>query len=116
MKEAFEKIRERLEKEVFVAELHGGEWNGQTIDNLLCLGNVVNVISEVEAKYGNDWISVEKSLPKEDGWYLVYTKPDKEYKSINKARFIKNYDYHWHGAGGIWRNVAYWMPLPESPI
>lgn len=53
MKEAFEKIKERLEKEVFVAELYGGGWNGQTVDNLLCLGNVADVISEVEAECCN---------------------------------------------------------------
>lgn len=36
-----------LEKEIFSAELYGDEWNGQTVDNLLCLGDVVAVIEEM---------------------------------------------------------------------
>jgi hypothetical protein len=68
-----------------------------------------------------NWINVKDQPPKKEGWYLVYTKPDKGYKSINKAEFCKGYEWnnftpYWRGAGGHWGNVAYWMPLPEPPI
>lgn len=67
-----------------------------------------------------EWISVEERLPEQEGWYLVYTMPDKKHKSVNKAEFRKGYEWnnfepYWRGAGGNWGNVAYWMPLPEPP-
>ena len=76
MKEAFEKIKERLEKEIFVAELYGGEWNGQTVDNLLCLGNVADVISEVEEEYGNGKTNADRIRAMSDeelAEFLIYS-------------------------------------------
>ena len=69
---------------------------------------------------GSKWISVKERLPEEEGWYQVYTAPDKGYKSINKAMFRKGFEWNnftprWHGAGGTWGNVTHWMPLPEPP-
>lgn len=67
-----------------------------------------------------EWISVKERLPEQEGWYLVYTMPDKKYKSVNKAEFCKGYEWnnfetYWRGAGGHWGNVAFWMPLPKPP-
>ena len=67
------------------------------------------------------WISVKERLPEEEGWYWVFTTPDRGYKSVNKSYFVKynpwekTFDPHWHGAGGTWTNVNHWMPLPEPP-
>ena len=66
------------------------------------------------------WIPVTERLPEEEGWYLVYTTPNREHKSINKAMFCKgyawgNFEPYWCGAGGHWANVTHWMPLPEAP-
>lgn len=66
------------------------------------------------------WIPVTERLPEEEGWYLVYTTPNREHKSINKAKFCKGFEWNnfkpeWHGAGGRWENVTHWMPLPEPP-
>jgi len=66
------------------------------------------------------WIPVAERLPEEEGWYLVYTTPNREHKSINKAMFCKgyawgNFEPYWRGAGGHWANVTHWMPLPEPP-
>lgn len=66
------------------------------------------------------WIPVTERLPEEEGWYLVYTTPNREHKSINKARFCKgyawgNFEPYWCGAGGNWANVTHWMQLPEPP-
>jgi hypothetical protein len=67
-----------------------------------------------------EWISVTERLPEEEGWYLVYTTPNREHKSINKAMFCKgyawgNFEPYWRGAGGHWANVTHWMPLPQPP-
>jgi hypothetical protein len=66
------------------------------------------------------WIPVQERLPEKEGWYLVYTAPDKKHRSINKAEFCKgfewnNFEPYWRGAGGHWGNVTHWMPLPEPP-
>ena len=67
-----------------------------------------------------EWISVDDRLPEEEGWYLVYTTPNREHKSINKAMFCKgyawgNFEPYWRGAGGHWANVTHWMPMPNPP-
>ena len=67
-----------------------------------------------------EWISVEDRLPEEEGWYLVFTTPNREHKSINKAMFCKgyawgNFEPYWRGAGGHWANVTHWMPIPLPP-
>ena len=69
---------------------------------------------------GSKWISVKERLPVQEGWYLVFTVPDRGYKSINKGYFCKGYAWdnftpRWSGAGGRWTNVTHWMPLPEPP-
>lgn len=74
----------------------------------------------VVRSYGDKWIPVTERLPEEEGWYQVYTTPDRGQKSINKAMFHKgfewdNYTPRWHGAGGYWANVTHWMPLPPAP-
>ena len=66
------------------------------------------------------WIPVTERLPDEEGWYLVFTTPNRGYRSINKGQFIKGYEWdnfkpRWRGAGGTWTNVTHWMPLPEPP-
>ena len=66
------------------------------------------------------WIPVSERLPDEDGWHLVFTTPNRGYRSINKGQFIKGYEWdnfkpRWRGAGGTWTNVTHWMPLPEPP-
>ena len=68
----------------------------------------------------NKWIPVSERLPDEEGWYLVFTTPNRGYRSINKGQFIKGYEWdnfkpRWRGAGGTWTNVTHWMPLPEPP-
>lgn len=66
------------------------------------------------------WISVKDRLPEEEGWYLVYTTPNREHKSINKAMFCivcarGNVESYWRFAGGYWANVTHWMHLPQPP-
>ena len=68
------------------------------------------------------WIPVKERPPEKEGWYQVYTTPDKGPRSINKAQYRKQPSWsvnagegYWCGSGGIWTNVTHWMPLPEPP-
>ena len=92
-----------------IADPYGNCKIGYIADHLIANGVTVQ-----------QWIPVTERLPEEDGWYLVYTTPNREHKSINKARFCKGFEWdnftpRWCGAGGHWANVTHWMPLPEPP-
>lgn len=81
---------------------------------------IANGVTVTDNNVGGKWISVKERLPKEEGWYLVYTTPNREHKSINKAMFCKgyawgNFEPYWRGAGGHWANVTHWMELPDPP-
>lgn len=39
-----DKVVKKIENKMFSAELYGDEWNGQTVDNLLCFGDVHEII------------------------------------------------------------------------
>ena len=69
-----------------------------------------------------EWIPVKERPPEKEGWYQVYTTPDKGPRSINKAQYRKQPSWsvnagegYWCGSGGVWTNVTHWMPLPEPP-
>lgn len=84
------------------------------------ISNLREYIQTADVSHRADWISVEERLPETEGWYLVYTAPDKKHRSVNKAEFFKgfewnNFEPYWHGAGGNLSNVTHWMPLPEPP-
>ena len=60
--EKLEKILEELESVIFSAEVYNDEFNGVTINNLICLGNVKDILE----KHMNDgWIPVEECLPED---------------------------------------------------
>lgn len=65
MKEAFEKLKERL-RELEKECLSMYDWHGQTITL-----DALSIVSEVEAEYGNGWIDVKDRLPEKDGYYLT---------------------------------------------
>lgn len=69
-----------------------------------------------------EWIPVKERTPEKEGWYQVYTTPDKGHRSINKAQYRKQPSWsvnagegYWCGSGGIWTNVTHWMPMPKPP-
>ena len=47
MKEFVKKLMSMLEKQIFSAELYDYGWKGQTVHNLLCLGDVKNVAEQL---------------------------------------------------------------------
>ena len=55
-----EKILYELEKRIFTAEVYNDDFDGTTITNLICLGDVRDILE----KHMNDgWIPVEERLP-----------------------------------------------------
>lgn len=101
-----EKILYELEKCIFTAEVYNDDFDGTTITNLICLGDVRDILE----KHMNDgWIPVEERLPDESlnsviGW--------DEYRE--RCCFVQYY-------GGKWSlradrepiKIIAWRPLPE---
>lgn len=83
-------LLENLEKEIFSAELYGDEWDGQTVDNLLCLGNVAAVIEEI-AVIEEMFPTVRCNQCKFDRYCsLQEIHPDIEFCSLLERKGIKN--------------------------
>ena len=61
-----EKILYELEKRIFTAEVYNDDFDGTTITNLICLGDVREVLE--------DHIN--------DGWIPVEEKPKKDYETV----------------------------------
>ena len=94
MKEAFEKIKERLE------ELFCGEYDTEYIKK----DSVLSIVSEAEAEYGNGWIPCSERLPEKSGRYLV---------CIDGVAWIADFfNSTWFGKRYRYSNVIAWMPLP----
>ena len=55
MKEFIEKLIGRLEERIFSAELYNDEFEGKTIDNLICLGDVTEIVNQLAEEYNNDF-------------------------------------------------------------
>lgn len=116
-----EKILNELEKQVFSAEVYNDDFDGTYIGNLICLGNVREVLED----YFNDgWISVEERLPER----TLDEKINKSYKKylvfidsvdgwdIDMALYDFWNDKKWreaHDGYGEIENVIAWRPLPE---
>ncbi len=111
MQEVFEKIIDKLEKEIFSAELYGDEWDGQTIDNLLCLGNARDVIEQVAAEYNNGWIPCSERLP-EENMEVIVTISEMDGYNHTSTSWLQD---------GVWiikktplqPTVIAWQPIPE---
>ena len=117
MKEFVEKLIERLEENIFVAELHGFGWDGQRVGNLLCLGDVKEIAEQLAEEHNNGWISVDDRLPnkeeylKDDGRFIV-TDGNRAYQSHYD---IYNGMFVWSGFASVPQEdkcVIAWQPLP----
>lgn len=66
-----EKILYELEKRIFTAEVYNDDFDGTTITNLICLGDVRDILE----KHMNDgWIPVEECLPENNKLVLVWAR------------------------------------------
>lgn len=108
MKE-LENILCELEKRIFTAEVYNDDFDGTTITNLICLGDVREVLE--------DHIN--------DGWIPVEEKPKKDYETVfavdkNDYYFAAVYDkYHGFRSNDIGADVdnivAYCLFNPYRP-
>ena len=99
-----EKILYELEKRIFTAEVYNDDFDGTTITNLICLGDVRDILE----KHMNDgWIPVEKyGLPKEEGIYdLTIINGRGEYVSV-RWEFLSG--VHLSGNQHYVDGVHYW--------
>ena len=83
MKEAFEKIRKRMKEQTdFLSDCtkygnKDAEQQRKSYDTMHMyeiadmVENLIDIVSEVEAEYGNGWIDVKDRLPEKDGYYLT---------------------------------------------
>ena len=60
MQEFIKKLIERLEENIFVAELHGFGWEGQRVSNLLCLGDVKDISEQLAEEYADCYKDCEQ--------------------------------------------------------
>ena len=91
-----EKILYELEKRIFTAEVYNDDFDGTTITNLICLGDVRDILE----KHMNDgWIPVEDGLPEDGTDVLVVLKPtyESDYIEYSIARYLRfeNDEAHW---------------------
>ena len=103
MKEAFEKLKERLEEESQYSCFH-------------CMERAISIVSEVEAEYGNGWIDVKDRLPEKDGYYLTCDRKGNIHVFYHHPSYVANGN---NTAFGICKNhpqfykpIA-WMELPK---
>ena len=99
-----EKILRELEEFTFEAEVYNNDFEGEEFDNLICLGDVKDVLK----KHMNDgWIPVEKyGLPKEEGIYdLTIINGRGEYVSV-RWEFLSG--VHLSGNQHYVDRVHYW--------
>lgn len=104
-----EKILYELEKRIFTAEVYNDDFEGTTITNLICLGDVRDILE----KHMNDgWIPVKEQLPEEAGIYIVNALTG-ERSIVTFAKWQNRYKrFDMSGARAYWRVIA-WRPLPE---
>lgn len=104
-----EKILYELEKRIFTAEVYNDDFDGTTITNLICLGDVRDILE----KHMNDgWIPVERGLPEKAGTYIINVLDGKR-DMVTFAKWQNRYKrFDMKGARAYWRIIA-WRPLPE---
>ena len=129
MKEAFEKIVERLEEYEYNDLIeHNSELcehckridceNGMDC-NMCIMDKAKEIVQEVEKEYNNGWIACSDRLPEEPFGCLVTVmdcEPSTQTDFENILPYFVGYDGHsWNDADGeeIPFEVIAWMPLPE---
>ena len=123
MKEAIEKIKERLKKEyrhhwqLWCKKLNSEDWAYKD-----AYTKALSIVSEVEAEYGNGWIPCSERLPENDDDVLVWYR----YRTMQGVNIVGSKETHgigyynkptnsWliYGGFGLYWNAVAWMPLPE---
>lgn len=110
MKEAFEKIKERLKSKYnsyFHTRVDYSEGLRDGYDGAL------KIVSEVEAEYGNGWIPCSERLPEENGRYITTNMYEGEKEEVFDMWYEDGKWFVDAGEDETIRIVIAWMPLPE---
>ena len=118
MNKAFEKIIEKLEKELKLADeekLRCARENPLQFDSAKGyahgVGNAIEIVKQEAEQYNNGWIPVSERLPEESGEYLTWVEYDGD-------RFIAIDEIDCDGIIKEWNcstdyKVVAWQPLPQ---
>ena len=113
-----DKFLNELSNEMFVAELYGNEWNGQTVNNLLCMGNVKEILDNQPTVKPNQWIPCSERLPEDlndknidcflvtDGFliWMAYYNSEIGWQFAECTNSRNKID---------WTEIIAWQPLPQ---
>lgn len=119
MKEFVEKLINRLEEKVFSVELYNNEFDGKTVDNLICLGDVADIANQLAEEYSvtGGWIPCSVRLPERTKPIQTeeYTVTMRKITRVGKCSPFSShasFDYE----SGKWLvkgfEVIAWQPLP----
>lgn len=96
MNKAFEKIIERIDKEI-----------------PMYTGKTKQIVHEVAEEYNGGWISVKDRLPDKAGSYLVIGKSGGA--TVTRWYMPSEFYPEGHFGGNSADYIRYWMPRPEPP-
>lgn len=109
MKEAFKLIKEMLEEESkFAVSLLNGKTDRYVAGVCDTNKKAIQIVSEVEAEYGNGWIQCSERLPHEGQKVLACVNPSIAKHEIILAPY-ESYCNSWHDG-----TLIAWMPLPSQ--
>lgn len=94
-----EKILYELEKRIFTAEVYNDDFDGTTITNLICLGDVRDIL---EKHMNEGWISVDQK-PKKD-YTAVFAVDKHDYYFV--AVYDKEHGYRTNDVGADVDNIV----------
>lgn len=128
MNKAFEKIRERLQKQAKIYQeslegQHSIDYRWIEEEGLQATEEAIDIINQVEAEYNNGWIPCSERLPDDGIDILVWFEYDRfgNYNRLYQTIGISyTYNGKWsgfvNGTSGLndLRIIA-WQPLPQPP-
>lgn len=104
------KLLKDLEKETFTADLYEHGWDGQTVDYLLCLGDVKKVIDgyEQSAEDCGGWILCSERMPDNNRQVICCFR-----NGIVRVLVFLNHKFHSTAFSYEKSDIIAWQPLPE---
>ena len=119
MKEVFEKIVEKLEEELNMADeekLRCAGENPLQFDSAKGyahgVGNSIEIVKREAEQYNNGWIPCSEDKPKEPGIYNVTAYDGMKLRSTHAKWQPRLKSWNLTGTMAYWKVIA-WQPLPE---
>lgn len=119
MKEVFEKIVEKLEEELNMADeekLRCARENPLQFDSAKGyahgVGNAIEIVKQEAEQYNNGWIPCSEDKPKEPGIYNVTAYDGHKLITTTAKWQPRLKSWNLTGARAYWKIIA-WQPLPD---